>query len=87
MNDSTETVSPQELYNVVSGAASQDPRLISASASRLKEMLNMPGTLDGLSEITGQRNIPLSIRQQSIIQLKNSAFTHWKSKRYVSESI
>lgn len=78
-----EPVSPGELYNVVAGAASQDPRMVVASATRLKEMLDMYGTFEGLSEISARRDVPLSIRQQSIIQFKNSALGVWRNRRCV----
>jgi hypothetical protein len=74
-------VSPEELYNVICAAASQDPAQIKASSDRLKQMLEMTGTFDALSEIAAQRNLPLQVRQQSIIQLKNSSLGHWKSKK------
>lgn len=76
-----ETVSAEELYNVVVGATSQDPRVVSASATRLKEMLDMYGTFAGLSEIFARRDVSLSVRQQSIIQFKNHALSHWRNKR------
>ena len=80
-------VDPQELYNVLAGAASQDPVLVKASADRLKQMTEMLGTYDGLSHFAAQRDIPLVVRQQSIIQLKNSALSHWRSRRSVSSSV
>lgn len=46
-------------------------------------MLEMAGTFDALSEIAAQRSLPVQVRQQSIIQLKNSSVGHWKSRRYV----
>lgn len=77
----TETVNPEELFNVISGAASQDPARLQASSKRLKELLDMSGTFDGLSEIASQRALPLAVRQQSIIQFKNSALSHWRSRK------
>lgn len=77
-------VSPEELYNVICDAASQDPAKIKASSDRLKAMLDMVGTFDTFSQIATQRNLPLPVRQQSIIQLKNSSLGHWKSRRYVA---
>ncbi|KZT71615.1 ARM repeat-containing protein [Daedalea quercina L-15889] len=81
----TETFSPEELYNVVCGAASQDPAQVQASAARLKEILLLFGAYDTLYEIASQRTIPLAVRQQSIIQFKNSAVSHWKSRKLFSE--
>lgn len=75
--------SPEEVYNVICAAASQDPVQLKASAERLKELLEMPGTFDALSEIAATRTLPLPVRQQSIIQLKNSSLNHWKSRKYV----
>lgn len=76
-----ETVSRDELFNVILGAASQDPAQLQASAKRLKEMQDMFGTFDGLSEIACQRSLPLAVRQQSIIQLKNGISGHWRSRK------
>jgi len=78
-----ETVNPQELYQVLVAACSQDVARLQASSKRLKEMFDMFGTFDALQEITSQRTVPLPIRQQAIIQFKNSALSHWKSKKCV----
>ena len=77
-------VSPEELYNVVCGAASQDPGQVQASATRLKELLEIPGAYDFLHEIAVQRSLPLPVRQQAIIQFKNAATGHWRSRKWVS---
>ena len=76
-----EHVSPQELYDVMTAASSQDPVQIQESSKRLKQMLDMFGTFDALHEIAAQRTVPLIIRQQSIIQFKNAALTLWKSRK------
>ena len=76
-----EHVSPQELYDVMTAASSQDPAQIQESSKRLKQMLDMFGTFDALHEIAAQRTVPLIIRQQSIIQFKNAALAHWKSRK------
>lgn len=75
-------VSPDELYAVVAGAASQDPALVTASATRLKEMLDMHGTFNCLSAIAAQRDVPLDVRRQAIIQFKNHAINQWRSRRF-----
>ncbi|KAF8272542.1 ARM repeat-containing protein [Lactarius quietus] len=75
----------QELYAVVSGAASQNPKEMSASAERLKELIAQPGTLVLLQQIAAQRTAPLHIRQLSIIQVKNVVSTHWRSRRLVPD--
>lgn len=76
-----QTVNPEELYNVICAAVSQDPAQIKASADRLKQLLEMVGTFDILSEIAATKTLPLQVRQQSIIQLKNSSHGHWRSRR------
>ncbi|KAJ6545112.1 armadillo-type protein [Mycena vulgaris] len=80
-----QTVSADEVYRVMAGAASQDPALLQASSARLKEMLDMFGTYDALHEIAAQRAVPLQIRQMSIIQFKNAALTHWRSRKVLSD--
>lgn len=76
-----QTASADEVYQVMTGAASQDPAVFQASSTRLKEMLDMFGTYDALHEIAAQRAVPLQIRQQSIIQFKNAALSHWRSRK------
>jgi hypothetical protein len=76
-----EHVSPQELYDVMTAASSQNPAQIQESSKRFKQMLDMFGTFDALHEIAAQRTVPLIIRQQSIIQFKNAALGHWKSRK------
>ncbi|EJD01395.1 ARM repeat-containing protein [Fomitiporia mediterranea MF3/22] len=80
------TVDPDELYNVVAGAASQDPTLVTSSATRLKEMLDMHGTFDCLTAIAAQRSVPLNIRRQAIIQFKNNALANWRGRRLTSDA-
>ena len=74
-------ISPEELYNIVCGAASQDPALVQASTTRLKEALEIPGEYDVLHEIAATKSVPLPVRQQAIIQFKNAATGHWRSRK------
>ena len=76
-------VSPEELYNVICDAASQDPAKFMKASERLKAMTDMVGTFDTLSQIATQRDLPLPVRTLSIIQLKNSSLGHWKSRKCV----
>jgi hypothetical protein len=78
-----ETVNRQELYQVVVNASSQEPSLVQSSSNRLKQMFDMLGTFDGLQEIAVQRTLPIPARQQAIIQFKNGALGHWRSRKYV----
>jgi len=75
-------VTPQTIYNVVSAATSQNPAEMQAASSRLQELLDVPGTFNALQEIAAQNSYPLYVRQLSIIQLKNSAAGHWRSRKY-----
>lgn len=83
-NHEPQHVNPEELYQVVCAATSQDPVQIKVSSARLKEMLEMVGVFDMLSQIAAQNNLPVQVRQQAIIQLKNSSLGHWKSRKYVT---
>jgi len=76
-----ETVSVSELYQVITGACSHDQAVVAASGKRLKEMLEMFGTFDALHDLASQRDQPLPIRQQAIIQFKLAALNHWKSRK------
>lgn len=78
----TEAINLEELYAVISGAASQDVAQLQACTERLKMMMDMTGTFDGLSDIASQKtSVPLAVRQQSIIQFKNHALSHWRSRK------
>jgi hypothetical protein len=83
MNQAEKCVSPAELYAVITGATSQDYEQVQTSSTRLKELLDLFGTFDGLSEIAAQRSLPLQVRQQAIIQFKNAALNHWRSRKFV----
>ncbi|OBZ76700.1 Importin-11 [Grifola frondosa] len=80
-----QSVSPEELYNVMCGAASQNPAQVQQSATRLKELLELFGAFDTLHEIAAQRTVPLQVRQQSIIQFKNTALGHWRARKLLSD--
>ncbi|KAI0268377.1 ARM repeat-containing protein [Gloeopeniophorella convolvens] len=80
-----QNVSIQDVFSAATGAASQDPKEMSASATRLKDLLDQPGTLDLLHQIAAQKITPLPIRQLSIIQVKNVVSTHWRSRRLVPD--
>lgn len=81
MGVQTQDVSPEELYEVIVDASSQDVKKIQTSSQRLKEMLDMFGAYDALQEIAARNNLPLSIRQQATIQFKNVVVNHWRSKK------
>ncbi|KDQ29318.1 hypothetical protein PLEOSDRAFT_1038626 [Pleurotus ostreatus PC15] len=80
-----QSVSPTELLDVVSGAASQDPSRVTSSSTRLKELLEVFGAFDLLHEIAAQKDLPLAVRQQAIIQFKNRALNHWRSRKLLSD--
>jgi hypothetical protein len=81
MGVQVESVSPAELYEVIVGACSQDISRVQASSKRLKEMVDMFGTYDALQEIASRKDFPLSVRQQAIIQFKNTVVNHWRSRK------
>ena len=82
-SNSVRHASIQEVYAAVAGAASQNPKEMSASAARLKDLMDQPGTLDLLQQIAAQKTAPLHIRQLSVIQVKNVVSTLWRSRRSV----
>ena len=75
------TYTPEELYNVVAGSASQDPVQMQAAAERLKILLQASGALDTLHEIAATKTVAVAVRQQAIIQFKNTALLHWRARR------
>lgn len=84
-NKEPEHVNPEELYQVICAATSQDPAQTKASSDRLKQIFEMVGVFDTLSQIAAQSNLPVHVRQQAIIQLKNSSLGHWKSRKLSTE--
>lgn len=81
MGANVQSVSREEVYQVIRAAASQDVSVIQASTKRLKEMLDMFGCYDALQEIAANATLPIAIRQQAIIQFKNAVVGHWRSRR------
>ena len=80
----TPTVSGDELLHVVTLAASQIPEQLKASTDRLKVLLDThAGTYNALHRIAADTSQPLQVRQQSIIQFKNAALSHWRSRKSV----
>jgi len=71
----------EELFAIVSAAASQDPNVMLAAGARLKECVKLPGTFNGLHQIASQRSVPLPVRQLAIIQCKNDISTQWRNRK------
>ncbi|KAI6163060.1 ARM repeat-containing protein [Pisolithus thermaeus] len=84
-NTQGDVVNRQELLDIVYAASSQVPAQVQASTERLKMLLENVGTYDALHEIAAEKSLPLQVRQQSIIQFKNSALSHWRSRKLLSE--
>ncbi|KAG8218630.1 ARM repeat-containing protein [Butyriboletus roseoflavus] len=79
-------VNDDELLQIVTLAASQIPEQFKASTDRLKVLLDShAGTYNALHRIAADLSRPLPVRQQSIIQFKNAAFSHWRSRKLLSE--
>jgi hypothetical protein len=77
-------VDRQELYQALCDACSQDGALLRASSKSLKTMCeDRFGTYDALQDIASQNEVPLAVRQQALIQFKNHAFIHWRSRKWV----
>lgn len=81
----TKVVDPQELYQVITQASSQNPAEVHTSSKRVEELLDYFGTFDGLHEIAATRSVPLPVRKQSIIQFKNRALNNWRSRKLLSD--
>jgi hypothetical protein len=77
-------VNEQELYDALCGAASQNAALLQQSSVALKAMIDERfGTYDALQAIAAQKTVPLPVRQLALIQFKNTAIGHWRSRKYV----
>lgn len=75
-------VDDDELLHIVTLTASQIPEQLKLSTDRLKVLLDTrPGTYNALHRIAADLSQPLGVRQQSIIQFKNTALSHWRSRR------
>lgn len=86
ISPSIQAVSPEELYQVIVDASSQDVSRIKASSERLQAMLQMFGSYDALQEIASRTAYPLPIRQQAMIQFKNAVLGYWRSRKYAQLS-
>lgn len=85
--DSRTPVSPDELLQVLNNAASQNSTLVQTSSTQLASLIEKhTDVLDGMHYIATQRDMPLHIRQQSIIQFRNLGSSHWRSKKWGSPS-
>lgn len=71
----------QELHQIVAASASQDPSVMMAASTRLKDALKIPGTLNELHTIAANRDIPLPIRQLCMLQCKNEMPTQWRQRK------
>lgn len=77
-------VNDDELFQIVTLTASQIPEQLKASTERLKVLLDThAGTYNALHRIAADISQPPQVRQQSIIQFKNAAIPHWRSRRSV----
>lgn len=76
-------VNPAELYDTITGCVSQDPATLSQYQKRLEDLLKLNGAYDALHDIGASRNIQHSVRHQALIQFKNAALNHWRSRKYV----
>lgn len=77
-------VNEDELLQTVTLAVSQIPEQLKASTDRLKVLLDTyAGTFNALHRIAADLSQPLQVRQLSIIQFKNVALSHWKSRKSV----
>lgn len=85
MNPSaTPTVNDDELLQTITLAASQIPEQLKASTDRLKALLDThAGTYNALHRVAADLSQPPQVRQQSIIQFKNAALSHWRSRKSV----
>jgi hypothetical protein len=80
-------VDQQELYKALCDACSQDASLLRGSSQSLKMMYeDRFGTYDALQEIASRDEVPLLVRQQALIQFKNNALGHWRSRKCVGLS-
>ncbi|KIY74164.1 ARM repeat-containing protein [Cylindrobasidium torrendii FP15055 ss-10] len=82
---SLQAIDAQELYQTLVAATSQDPQAIRQSGDRLKELLGHFGAFDALQSIAAERSVPLPVRQQAIIQFKNTALNSWRNRRLQNE--
>ncbi|KAI0030712.1 ARM repeat-containing protein [Vararia minispora EC-137] len=74
----------EDLFSIVCAAASQDPNVMLTAATRLRDCLKLPGTVNSLHHIASQKSAPLSVRQLAIIQCKNEIPTQWRQRKTIS---
>jgi len=77
-----EPIPPQDIYQAICGAASQDPSLVQSCTKLLQEFEDHPGTWEQLHAIVAEKtNVALDVRRMAIIQFKNGALNVWKNRR------
>jgi hypothetical protein len=76
-----EPAPPNEIFQALQDATSQDPARLQQSAQKLKDLEERLGTWDVIHQVASQTDLPLNLRQMAMLQFKNGAVTRWKSRR------
>ena len=69
---------------VLQALSSQDPAAFKGAEEQLKEIGECLGAWDLVHEHAAQKQLPLDLRKQALIQFKNLGASRWKSKKLAS---
>jgi hypothetical protein len=76
-------VQPGDILRVLQALSSQDPSAFKGAEEQLKQFGEQPGTWELVHQYAAQKDLPLDLRKQALIQFKNSAVTRWRSRKGV----
>ena len=73
----------QQVFQVISDAASQNYVVAQAASQQIDSFKTISGFYGSVQEIAMERNLPLDIRKMAIFQFKNGVATLWRRTQYV----
>jgi len=76
-------VQSEDVLRVLQLLSSQDPQVFKNAEEQLKQFGEQPGTWDLVHHHASQKNLPLNLRKQALIQFKNVAISRWRSRKLV----
>jgi hypothetical protein len=83
MQVASDPPSLQQVFQVISDAASQNYVIAQAASQQIDSYKTIGGFYASVQEIAMERNLPLDIRKMAIFQFKNGAPMQWRRTQYV----
>jgi len=83
MQVASDPPSLQQVFQVISDAASQNYVVAQAASQQIDSYKTISGFYASVQEIAMERNLPLDVRKMAIFQFKNGAPMQWRRAQYV----